>query len=44
MLASFTVFGGIDATLAQNPEHASSLAKPAKGIKRMKYWMPVTIG
>jgi hypothetical protein len=44
MLAPTVVFARHDALLASNPEHASSLEKLPKDIKRMKYWMRVIIG
>jgi hypothetical protein len=44
MLAPTVVFAKYDALLAPSPEHASSLEKIAKVIKRMKYWMRVIIG
>ncbi len=44
MLAPTVVFHGHDALLAPSPEHASSLEKMAKDIKRMKYWMRFIIG
>jgi hypothetical protein len=44
MLAPTVVFARHDALLASNPEHASSLKKLPKDIKRMKYWMRVIIG
>lgn len=44
MLAPTFDFSGNGALLASSPEHASNLEKQAKDIKRMKYWMLVTIG
>jgi hypothetical protein len=44
VLAQIVVFDESVDRLAPNPEHASSRSKMAKDIKRMKYWMPVTIG
>jgi hypothetical protein len=44
MLAPTVIFARLDALLALNPEHASSLEKMPKDIKRMKYWMRVIIG
>jgi hypothetical protein len=44
MLAPTLIFRVDDLSLARSPEHASRLARMAKDIKRMKYWMRLNIG